>query len=105
MGSKSKGGASKGEVRVGMPADFRIAEVTDVHRQLGEALDASQILLDGGAVDRIDTAALQMLVVFQREAQKRGNTVNWAGASAPLHDAASQLGLAQILALPAKQPA
>jgi phospholipid transport system transporter-binding protein len=105
MVSKNKGGAGKGEMRVGMPADFRIAEVTDVHRQLREALDASQILLDGSVVDRIDTAALQLLVAFQREVLKRGVTVNWVGASAPLHDAASQLGLAQILALPAKQPA
>jgi phospholipid transport system transporter-binding protein len=105
MASKNKGEAAKSEVRVGMPADFRMAEVTDMHRQLGGALDAKQIVLDGGAVDRIDTAALQLLVVFQREAQKRGSQVNWAGVSAPLHDAASQLGLAQVLALPAKQPA
>ena len=105
MASKNKGEAAKSEVRVGMPADFRMAEVTDMHRQLGTVLDAKQIVLDGGAVDRVDTAALQLLVVFQREAQKRGSQVNWAGVSAPLHDAASQLGLAQVLALPAKQPA
>jgi phospholipid transport system transporter-binding protein len=104
MASKNKAEA-KSEVRLGIPADFRIADVTDMHRQLSDALDATQIALDGSAVDRIDTAALQLLVVFQREVQKRGNQMNWAGVSAPLHDAASQLGLAQILALPAKQPA
>jgi len=105
MGSKNKSDAAKGAVRVGMPSDFRIAEVTDMHRQLSAALDASEIVLDGGAVDRVDTAALQLLVVFQHEARKRGNTVQWVGASAPLHDAASQLGLAEVLTLPAKQPA
>ncbi|GFZ86061.1 STAS domain-containing protein [Dyella caseinilytica] len=105
MGNKNKGGAAKGEVRVGMPADFRMAEVTEMHRQLREALDGSSIVLDGGAVDRVDTAALQLLVVFQREAQKRGGQVTWAAVSAPLYDAASQLSLAQTLALPAKQPA
>jgi phospholipid transport system transporter-binding protein len=105
MGSKNKGNEAKGEVRLGIPVDFRMAEVTDMHRQFGGALEAAQIVLDGSAVDRVDTAALQLLVVFQREAQKRGNQVNWAGVSAPLHDAASQLGLAQVLALPAKQPA
>jgi phospholipid transport system transporter-binding protein len=105
MGSKNKSGAAKGEVRVGMPADFRIAEVTDLHRQLSDALDGAAIVLDGGAVDRVDTAALQLLVVFQCEAQKRGSQVSWAAVSAPLHDAASQLSLAQTLALPAKQPA
>jgi phospholipid transport system transporter-binding protein len=105
MGSKNKGAGTKGEVRVGMPADFRIAEVSEMHRQLREALDGSSIVLDGGSVDRVDTAALQLLVVFQHEARKRGSQVTWAAASAPLQDAASQLALAQTLALPAKQPA
>ena len=75
MGGKSKGDAgTSGGARIGMPADFRIADVMDMHRQL-------------------------------RDAQKRGHQVSWAGASAPLYDAASQLGLAQTLALPAKQSA
>ena len=105
MGSKNKGDTVKGEVRVGMPADFRIADVTDMHRQLRAALDGSAIVLDGGAVDRVDTAALQLLVAFQHEARKRERAVSWAAVSAPLQDAAGQLGLAQTLALPAKQPA
>lgn len=107
MASKSKTDAAtaKVEARVDMAADCRIADVGQLHRQLRVALDASQIVLDGSTVDRVDTAALQLLVVFQREAQKRGRQVSWAGVSAPLHDAASQLGLAQTLALPAKQSA
>jgi phospholipid transport system transporter-binding protein len=105
MGSKNKDSAAKGEVRVGMPADFRIAEASEMHRQLRAALDGSAIVLDGGAVERVDTAALQLLVVFQHEARKRDRPVSWAAVSAPLHDAASQLALAQTLALPAKQPA
>lgn len=105
MTSKNIADAAKSEARVDMPADCRIADVSAWHRQLRAALDASAIVLDGSAVDRIDTAALQVLVAFQRDAQKRGQQVSWAGVSAPLHDAASQLGLAQTLALPASQPA
>ena len=99
------GGKSKGEARVSMPADCRIAEVGALHRQLRGALESSQIVLDGTTVDRVDTAALQLLVVFQREAKKRERHVQWAAASAPLYDAASQLGLVEALALPAKKPA
>ncbi|GAB2563670.1 STAS domain-containing protein [Dyella jejuensis] len=107
MGGKGKGDAVavKGEARVGMPADCRIADVSDLHRQLREALDASRIVLDGSAVERVDTAALQLLVAFQRDAGTRGCPVSWAGASAPLRDAAVQLGVAQALALPATVPA
>jgi phospholipid transport system transporter-binding protein len=106
MGGKSKGDAgTSGGARVGMPADFRITDVIDMHRQLRDALNVSPVVLDGTTVDRVDTAALQLLVAFQRDAQKRGHQVSWAGASAPLYDAASQLGLAQTLALPAKSSA
>jgi len=104
MGSKSKP-AAKGDARVGMPADCRIAEVGALHGQLRDALEASQIVLDAATVDRVDTAALQLLVVFQREAKQRERQVQWAGVSAPLYDAASQLGLVEALALPAKKPA
>lgn len=96
MGSKNKSEAAKSAAPLGMPADFRMGEVTDMHRQLVGALDAGAIVLDGSAVERIDTAALQLLVVFQREVQKRGSQMNWAGVSAPLHDAASQLGLQSL---------
>ncbi|RDS78974.1 STAS domain-containing protein [Dyella monticola] len=98
-------GKSKTETRVSIPADCRIADVGELHTQLRGALGASQIVLDGTTVDRVDTAALQLLVVFQHEAKKRERQVNWAGVSAPLYDAASQLGLAEALALPAKKPA
>jgi anti-anti-sigma regulatory factor len=107
MGSKSKSDATSAanEARIGIPADCRIADVGSLQQQLRAALDAPQIVLDASGVERVDTAALQLLVVFQREAARRGKQMNWAGVSAPLHDAASQLGLAQTLALPAKQPA
>ncbi|HUA81531.1 MAG TPA: STAS domain-containing protein [Dyella sp.] len=99
--------ASKGksEARIAIPADCRIADVGDLHKQLRGALESPHIVLDGTAVDRVDTAALQLLVAFQHEAQKRTRQVNWVGASVPLHDAATQLGLAQVLALPAKPSA
>ncbi|WP_158628811.1 STAS domain-containing protein [Dyella choica] len=99
------GGKSKQDARVSMPVDCRIAEVGAMHAQLRGALESSRIVLDGSAVDRVDTAALQLLVVFQREAKKRERQVQWAQVSAPLHDAASQLGLAEALALPARRPA
>lgn len=98
-------GKSKPDASIRMPADCRIAEVGELHAQLLGALESSQIVLDGGTVDRVDTAALQLLVAFQREAKQRERQVQWAQVSAPLHDAASQLGLTEALALPAHKPA
>jgi phospholipid transport system transporter-binding protein len=107
MGSKSRGDAAavKGAVVIGLPTDCRIAELTALKEQLRAALDAPSSTLDATGVDRIDTAALQLLLAFSRDAQARGGKVAWNGVGTTLYDAAQLLGLAQTLALPATQPA
>ncbi|MET0329792.1 MAG: STAS domain-containing protein [Dyella sp.] len=100
MGGKSK----KGQATIVLPADCRIAALPAVHQQLCAALTQPSVL-DGVAVERIDSAALQLLYAFGRDAVARGNPPTWAGVSAPLREAADLLGMTHILALPAALPA
>lgn len=107
MGSK-KGTMSAGDGAaraIGLPADCRMAAVTALYGELRGALDAPATALDGRAVERVDTAALQLLTLFRREAAARGRTVSWLGASEVLREAAGTLGLSQALDLPAHAPA
>jgi phospholipid transport system transporter-binding protein len=104
MGSKTA--QRKNEARVvALPADFRLAELATVKSELIEAFDAPAVQLDGAAVERVDTAALQLLVAFRREASARGQLPAWLGVSAAIRDAAGVLGLVQALELPATMPA
>lgn len=106
MGKAKAQGKVEGEARVvALPADFRLAELAAVKAELIEAFDAPVVQIDGAAVERVDTAALQLLVVFRRESVARGQTSAWQGASAVMRDAAGLLGLAQVLELPAPMPA
>jgi len=73
--------------------------------ELLAALDACTIELDGREVERVDTAALQLLTLFKREVAARGGTLRWMGASDALDEAAGLLGLAKTLELPAAVPA
>lgn len=100
-----KAKTDKAEGRVALPADCRIADLPAVKDALRAALAAPGVALDGGAVERVDTAALQLLAVFRREAAARGVAVQWLGASAALRDGADRLGLVQTLELPAATPA
>ncbi len=84
-----------------LPADCRIAAQVALKQALMEALETNAIVLDGRAVERADTAALQLLTLFQREAKARGSSWSWCGASDALNEAAGLLGLTQILELPA----
>ncbi len=94
--------AANGAAVVVLPPDCRIAAQVALKAELLGALESSAIvLLDGNQVERVDTAALQLLVLFRRELQARGGTLDWRGASGALNEAAGLLGLAQVLELPA----
>ena len=99
-------GEAKAKARViALPADFRLGSVAEVKAELIDAFDAAAAQLDGAGVERVDTAALQLLVVFRREATARGQSPTWLGVSEVMRDAAGMLGLAQALELPAPMPA
>jgi ABC-type transporter Mla MlaB component len=84
-----------------LPADCRMATQMALKDELLGMLSAGAVVLDGSQVERVDTAALQLLLLFRREAVARDCTVSWHGASGALGEAAALLGLAQTLELPA----
>jgi phospholipid transport system transporter-binding protein len=92
-----------GPMTLALPADFRIAAQAAFKQQLIGALAHDAIVLDGGAVERVDTAALQLLVVFQRELDARQRVPTWQSASTVLTEAADLLGLTQTLKMPAPE--
>lgn len=84
-----------------LPVDCRMAAQLSLKNELTARLGASAIAFDGRQVDRVDTAALQLLLLFRRDVVKRGGVISWLGASDVLNEAANLLGLAQTLELPA----
>ena len=77
-----------------------IRTVTELQAELAERLDDSgTIQIDGSGVDRVDTAALQLLAVFVRDARAEAREVEWVGCSAGLRKAANGLGLSTALGL------
>lgn len=103
--AKTAAQADAGAAVVALPADCRIGAQAALKAQLAGALERSAIVLDGQQVERVDTAALQLLVLLRRELDERGGTLAWRGASDALNEAAGLLGLARILELPAARPA
>ena len=88
-----------------LPPDCRMAAQAALQAELVAALPGGAVVLDGSQVERVDTAALQLLVLLRRALDGRGGTLAWQGSSAALNDAAGLLGLAKILELPAARPA
>lgn len=82
-----------GVINLGDSMDIRGVE--ELHREfLNDASGAQPLLLCASAVERIDTAALQLLA-----AACRGRSVTWDAPSAQLLEAARLLDLTDALAL------
>jgi anti-anti-sigma regulatory factor len=104
-GKGEKAKREHGPARIELPEDCRIATLPELRARLLATVDQSACVLNASAVTRIDTAALQLLTAFQRDAASGGREVRWDGVSEVLREAAALLGLTQTLALPAAMPA
>lgn len=59
------------------------------------------VVLDVSSVERIDTAAIQLMCAFVRQRAADGHSVAWRGIPETLREAASLLGVSEFLMLPA----
>ena len=84
-----------------LAAECTVAAADSLKSELTRRLDeAAPVILDASAVQRIDTAALQLLAAFVRDRRTAGRAVEWHGRAAALDSAAALLGLNAMLELP-----
>ncbi len=82
-------------------ADCTLAQAARLKTSLGGLLaEPHTVTLDAGAVQRIDTAALQLLAAFVRDRRLLGHGIQWRGAQQTLAPAARLLGMEGVLELP-----
>jgi ABC-type transporter Mla MlaB component len=85
-----------------LPAECLVSGASTLKESLASLLDEPQpITLDITALQRIDTAGLQLLTAFIRERAGHGRTIEWRGTAPALANAAQLLGLTSLLRLPA----
>ncbi|MBF0257064.1 MAG: STAS domain-containing protein [Gammaproteobacteria bacterium] len=80
-----------------------IREVGELHQQLLNSLiaqEGAEFSLDGGALQQIDGAGLQLLTAFVQELGRRGISCQWQRVSTALREGAETLGLVEALQLP-----
>lgn len=71
-----------------------VAAAASLHAALRDLLTANgRLEVDGGAVMQVDTAVMQLLLAFVREAGWRGLSLRWVDVSDRLREAAGTLGL------------
>jgi anti-anti-sigma regulatory factor len=88
--------ASEGRtVRLVFPAALEIGVAKALISTVGRALrkKPQALVLDAGALERVDAAALQALVVAWQAAKDAGVSARWQGCSASLVSSARLVGL------------
>jgi anti-anti-sigma regulatory factor len=79
---------------LGFEGSLQIQDVERAReRLLGALAGDGAIVVDVGALLTVDTAGLQLLVAFRRDATRRGRTVEYTGLSAGLLQTLDLLGL------------
>jgi ABC-type transporter Mla MlaB component len=83
-----------------LAAECLICDASSLKASLAGLLDEPlPVTLDITALQRIDTAGLQVITAFVRERAAHGHTVEWKGTAPVLANAARLLGLTSLLRL------
>jgi ABC-type transporter Mla MlaB component len=89
-----------------LAAECTVADAGTLKSGLAKLLDDAQtVALDISAVQRIDTAGLQILTTFVLDRMVQDRDVEWVGYAPVLTAAATLLGLNSILKLPTAEEA
>jgi phospholipid transport system transporter-binding protein len=85
-----------------LPAECLISSVDEIKAGLVQRLDSpDSVTIDACAVQRIDTASLQVIAAFARDRRAAGLPFSWSGVPAAVNDAAALLNLTDTLGLDA----
>jgi ABC-type transporter Mla MlaB component len=90
--------ATEGEPVVVLAANCSVKDATALKSSLcAVANESAAVTLDATAVERVDTATMQLLCAFVRDRSSRSQSTVWRGQSQALHDAVRLLGVAALI--------
>jgi len=82
-------------------ANLDISNIEHLFEKLRNVLNSSDsnIYLDGESIERIDTASLQLLAAFFKDAKLQGVNLHWLNPSDALKSTCQLMGLSSFLGL------
>src|SRR5690606_19082651 len=92
--------APAGEPIVVLAANCSVKDAAALKTSLcAIARESTEVTLDVSAVERVDTATMQLLCAFVRDRSGRNQSVAWRGESQALQDAVRLLGVGELIGL------
>lgn len=82
-----------------LPASCTMRDAAALQAALRQVADEAAVTLDAAAVERVDTAAMQVLTAFMRTRVRAGAGTEWRGLNQDFLQAAQLLGLTAQLGI------
>lgn len=87
-------------LQIELASIINLSTIGALKTQLDDALSKNtDVALLGVNVEKVDTAALQLLAVFSEKVRAEGNTLSWIQPSEEVENVAALLGLKSALCL------
>lgn len=97
-------GLPPAHAELALAAECTVAGAEALQAGLSRLLEEPRpVTLDVTAMQRVDTAGLQLLAAFVRDRRIAGRSVEWRGQAPALQAAASLLGVCGLLELPIEE--
>jgi phospholipid transport system transporter-binding protein len=100
MKKKSGKSAAKPPGASRLPYSVAIRNARELRDHWLAQVSGAAMRIDGGSVNEVDSAGLQLLLAWQRAVVAAGGTFEWSSVSVPLRDAAAAVGLSRELGMP-----
>ncbi|BCE00844.1 STAS domain-containing protein [Marinicellulosiphila megalodicopiae] len=85
-------------VNLTLPKNFNITMIEGVYQQIeSELAQASVINLDGAAIEKVDSTAIQLLVSLKKYTAEHNQSLNYLKFPEVVSKTAKQLGLQQMI--------
>ena len=85
---------SEDSVSIDMGGSLGIAQVAELHARLSEArFGTEHLTLNISRLERVDTAAVQLLYCLQRDLRAEGRLIHWSRPSPQLVEVVNRLGM------------
>ena len=100
-----KASATSNSTTLALPQECLIGNAASLRESLLSVAANDEVTLDAGAVQRIDTACLQILAAFVRERDAAKHPVKWLAVPDSLTERARLLDLGDLLGVAAPRDA
>jgi ABC-type transporter Mla MlaB component len=90
--------AVAGEAVIVLAANCSVKDAASLKNSLSAvANESGTVTVDASAVERVDTATMQLLCAFTRDRNARNQSVAWRGQSQALNEAVRLLGVSALI--------